>query len=225
MSETMMTIRPDSYTTDRSTAGTVTFSNIPNMLDSDRDTYGSISTTLTVASTTYVLSRGTVNLYFDFSRIPTGATVSRANVVIRANSTIPASVTGYSFVDKEAYIHVLDDASAIKGGSIDTSTTSSIAFPLSDLQIASFINSANPNVRIRTSLRGKKTSTKYNDKTFTLTANVYDVGLEIYYTLPTSGKVKVNGAWVDAEPKVKVNGAWVEPDSIFVKANGSWEEL
>ncbi len=51
-------------------------------------------------------------------------------------------------------------------------------------------------------------------------ANV--VELELY--TPPNLKVKVNGAWKDAEVKAKVNGTWKDVDTIHTKINGVWKE-
>lgn len=145
---------------------------------------------------------------FDFSTIPQNAVILSCTVYMRGLT--PARGNG-------ALDIMSSKATTIKGNAIGIPKTSAntVSYTLTTQEATAWITSSTAGVAVYQTVSR-------------ITTRLYEIWAVIEYeevVTATKVKVKVNGAWVEADVLVKVNGDWVSVDEAFVKANGSWKTV
>lgn len=179
----------------------------------------------TSTSNMYASDEGYVDYAFDFSDVPSGATISSVSVSVyghRENATID---------DTHIANVQLMSGSINKGTDEDFTSTSN-----------QLITVSNPGTWTRAELQSAKlrfTVGYYGGLVCGITWNVtYEVDGYVYtisnittdHTIVVSSgttqlniRVKQNGAWITpSKVLVKQSGSWVQASKIMVKNNGSW---
>ena len=179
----------------------------------DSTTYATLTTTRNSNTTYYVYIRG-----FNFSSIPSDATVTGFTVKIKASITSLSTASTY-------YPRLVNNTTEISGttpSSNFSSTATTLTLPTGSLTWSQ-ITGYGSNFGIRLTLRRPNASTSTQGYIY-----VYGAEIEVTYTEPSPQtdlpvRVKSNGSWVQAQKiYVKQSGAWSEASGIKAKSGGTW---
>lgn len=222
---TTIFIRPTSYTT----SGSGTFTSIPSMYDGDNETHGQAYKSYNISSTSVKSSSNSVILTFTLSSIPSDAVIDRIVFVCRGKyvrGPFDSDKYQVSFIN-EVGLYDADDSTTIGISSNFNSAISNLSRTIIDEeQIAKFMSSSSPSIRIRTLVSGRKRSAKYDTISVTNATDVFDTYIRITYTVPSVNiKVKQNGEWKNGTVRVKSKDNWVGAKGLFVKQDGEWIQV
>lgn len=145
---------------------------------------------------------------FDFSTIPQNAVIISCTVYM--NGVIPRRGDGALDIMSSKTTTIKQVAIGIPKTSANT-----VSYTLTTQEATDWITSTTAGVAVYQTVNRVSTM-------------LYEIWAVVEYeeaVTSTKVKVKVNGAWVEADVLVKVNGNWVAVDEAFVKANGSWKTV
>lgn len=180
------------------------------------------------SSNMYASDLGYADYSFDFSSIPSNATIEEVSVRCyghRESSTIDST-------------HVSNVAvlvgSTQRGSDVDFPSTSNTMVTIDDVSLTR-AELSNVVLRYTVGYYGGlilgitfeivySIGTGIDHYTYTFTVSADST---IAVTIGASGNkvlIKSSGSWVEGTPKVKVSGTWQEVSKVFKKVNGSWVE-
>ncbi len=212
---------PASYTTGGSVNGTRYQNTIGHSVANPSSSTGSdyFSTTQGGSGSTWI------EYDFDFSEIPTNATITSVSVQVRGHAEDTSQSRQIAKVQ-------LYSGSTTKGSSIDFTSNSDANYTLSDVGTWTATELHNAKLRFTIGVYGglitgvtwtvTYTSSKYYTYTYTVSGDA-----TIAVTISGSGEtsklyVKLNGTWTEVQTAYKkINGSWVEQSDITTLFNSS----
>lgn len=181
------------------------------------------------SSNMYASDLGYADYTFDFSSIPSNATIEEVN--IRCYGHAESTTVDSTHVSKVG----LYVGSTLKSDEVSYTSTSNSIKEITNIQSLSRSDLNNAVVRHTVGYYGGlvlgitfevtySTGSGIDHYTYTFTVSGNST---IAVTIGASGNkvlIKSDGSWVEGTPKVKVSGTWQEVSKVFKKVNGSWVE-
>lgn len=201
---------PASYTTGGSVNGTRYQNTIGHSVANPSSSTGSdyFSTTQGGSGSTWI------EYDFDFSEIPTNATITSVSVQVRGHAEDTSQSRQIAKVQ-------LYSGSTTKGSSIDFTSNSDANYTLSDVGTWTATELHNAKLRFTIGVYGGLIT----GVTWTVT---YTSSKYYTYTYTVSGDatiaVIISGSGETSKLYVKLNGTWTEVQTAYKKINGSWVE-
>ena len=180
------------------------------------------------SSNMYASDLGYADYTFDFSSIPSGATIEEVSVRCyghRESSTIDST-------------HVSNVAVYVggtqRGSDVDFPSTSNTMVTIDDVSLT-MAELSNVVLRHTVGYYGGLVLGITFEVTYSIGSGIdhytytFTVSADstIAVTIGTSGNkvlIKSSGSWVEGTPLVKVSGTWQEVSKVFKKVNGTWVE-
>lgn len=201
---------PESYTTGGSVNGTRYQNTIGHSVANPSSSTGSdyFSTSQGGSGSTWI------EYGFDFSEIPTNATITSVSVQVRGHAEDTSQSRQIAKVQ-------LYSGSTTKGSSIDFTSNSDANYTLSDVGTWTATELHNAKLRFTIGVYGGLIT----GVTWTVT---YTSSKYYTYTYTVSGDatiaVIISGSGETSKLYVKLNGTWTEVQTAYKKINGSWVE-
>ena len=181
------------------------------------------------SSNMYASDLGYADYAFDFSSIPSGATIEEVN--IRCYGHAESTTVDSTHVSKVG----LYVGSTLKSDEVSYTSTSNSIKEITNIQSLSRSDLNNAVVRHTVGYYGGlvlgitfevtySTGSGIDHYTYTFTVSGDST---IAIVIGASGNkvlIKSSGSWVEGTPKVKVSGTWREVSKVFKKVNGLWVE-